>query len=156
MDFWLGSHLPQHIWRCVVEVVSRYRCLGGHMSEESSWSNITFSLVRKAKQHLHVLRRLRPAGLGSWSITLPCRCVVEQMCGSIYYAPAPLCDMGGAEKKTHIRWFALHKGIESACPQQRTFTPPDARRKQLAPGWTSLNQHPQALPLSPQARGCRA
>lgn len=80
MDFWLGSHLPLQIWR---GVISSYRYLGGHLSEESSWSNITFSLVRKANQHLHFLRWLKCAGLGSSGITLPCRCVVEHiLCSS--------------------------------------------------------------------------
>lgn len=74
MEFWLVSHLPLNIWRCVV---SSYRYLGGHLSEEFSWSNIAFNLVRKANQRLHFLRRLRRAGLGSAGITLPCRCVLE-------------------------------------------------------------------------------
>lgn len=76
MEFWLGSHLPLNIWRCVV---SSYRYLGGHLSEESRWSNIIFSLVRKANQRLHFLRQLRRAGLGSAGITLPCRCVLEHI-----------------------------------------------------------------------------
>lgn len=70
IDFWLGSHLLLHIWR---GVVSSYRYLSGHLSEESSWSNITPPLPQ----------RPRCAGLASSGITLPCRCVVQHiLCSS--------------------------------------------------------------------------
>lgn len=42
-----------------VEVVFSYRCLGVHITDNLIWSNNTSYLIRKAHQHLYVLRRLR-------------------------------------------------------------------------------------------------
>ncbi|KAI4896076.1 hypothetical protein NFI96_027208, partial [Prochilodus magdalenae] len=67
-----------------VKVVSNYRYLGVHLSNNFTWSNNTSSLVRKAHQRLYFLRRLRRAGLGSSVLTSFYRCVVESvLCCSI-------------------------------------------------------------------------
>ncbi|KAI4871444.1 hypothetical protein NFI96_013072, partial [Prochilodus magdalenae] len=78
------AHLPLHVRGSAVEVVSNYRYLGVHLSNNLTWSNNTFSLVRKAHQRLYFLRRLRQAGLGSSVLTSFYRCVVESvLCSSI-------------------------------------------------------------------------
>ncbi|KAI4900990.1 hypothetical protein NFI96_032983 [Prochilodus magdalenae] len=81
-----GRHatLPLHVGGSAVEVVSNYRYLGVHLSNNLTWSNTTSSLVRKAHQRLYFLRRLRRAGLGSSVLTSFYRCVVESvLCSSI-------------------------------------------------------------------------
>ncbi|KAI4904782.1 hypothetical protein NFI96_002045 [Prochilodus magdalenae] len=81
-----GRHapLPLHVGGTAVEVVSNYRYLGVHLSNNLTWSNNTSSLVRKAHQRLYFLRRLRRAGLGSSVLTSFYRCVVESvLCSSI-------------------------------------------------------------------------
>ncbi|KAI4891554.1 hypothetical protein NFI96_034005 [Prochilodus magdalenae] len=86
VDFRRGrhAHLPLHVGGSAVEVVSSYRYLGVHLSNNLTWSNNTSSLVRKAHQRLYFLRRLRRAGLGSSVLTSFYRCVVESiLCYSI-------------------------------------------------------------------------
>ncbi|KAI4871589.1 hypothetical protein NFI96_021134, partial [Prochilodus magdalenae] len=86
VDFRRGrhAHLPLHVGGSAVEVVSSYRYLGVHLSNNLTWSNNTSSLVRKAHQRLYFLRRLRQAGLGSSVLTSFYRCVVESvLCFSI-------------------------------------------------------------------------
>ncbi|KAI4886294.1 hypothetical protein NFI96_002286 [Prochilodus magdalenae] len=86
VDFRRGrhAHLPLHVGGSAVEVVSSYRYLGVHLSNNLTWSNNTSSLVRKAHQRLYFLRRLRRAGLGSSVLTSFYRCVVESvLCSSI-------------------------------------------------------------------------
>ncbi|KAI4872504.1 hypothetical protein NFI96_028426, partial [Prochilodus magdalenae] len=86
VDFRRGrhAHLPLHVGGSAVEVVSSYRYLGVHLSNNLTWSNNTSSLVRKAHQRLYFLRRLRRAGLGSPVLTSFYRCVVESvLCSSI-------------------------------------------------------------------------
>ncbi|KAI4897620.1 hypothetical protein NFI96_030292, partial [Prochilodus magdalenae] len=86
VDFRRGrhAHLPLHVGGSAVEVVSSYRYLGVHLSNNLTWSNNTSSLVRKAHQRLYFLRRLRRAGLGSSVLTSYYRCVVESvLCSSI-------------------------------------------------------------------------
>ncbi|KAL6457442.1 hypothetical protein MHYP_G00344050 [Metynnis hypsauchen] len=76
--------LPLHIGGSAVEVVSSYRYLGVHLSNNLTWSNNTSSLIRKAHQRLYFLRRLRRAGLGSSVLTSFYRCVVESvLCSGI-------------------------------------------------------------------------
>ncbi|KAI4872918.1 hypothetical protein NFI96_005300 [Prochilodus magdalenae] len=86
VNFRRGRHapLPLHVGGSAVEVVSSYRYLGVHLSNNLTWSNNTSSLVRKAHQRLYFLRRLRRAGLGSSVLTSFYRCVVESvLCSSI-------------------------------------------------------------------------
>ncbi|KAI4876824.1 hypothetical protein NFI96_006328, partial [Prochilodus magdalenae] len=86
VDFRRGrhAHLPLHVGGSAVEVVSNYRFLGVHLSNNLTWTNNTSSLVRKAHQQLYFLRRLRRAGLGSSVLTSFYRCVVESvLCSSI-------------------------------------------------------------------------
>ncbi|KAI4896969.1 hypothetical protein NFI96_005599 [Prochilodus magdalenae] len=86
VDFRRGrhAHLPLHVGGSAVEVVSSYRYLGVHLSNNLTWSNNTSSLVRKAHQRLYFLRRLRRAGLGSSVLISFYRCVVESvLCSSI-------------------------------------------------------------------------
>ncbi|KAI4891381.1 hypothetical protein NFI96_025937, partial [Prochilodus magdalenae] len=86
VDFRRGrhAHLPLHVEGSAVEVVSSYRYLGVHLSNNLTWSNNASSLVRKAHQRLYFLRRLRRAGLGSSVLTSFYRCLVESvLCSSI-------------------------------------------------------------------------
>ena len=56
-DFKTGRHLPPplHIRGIVVEVVSSFRYLGVHISDDLTWSANTACLIRKAHQCLYFL-----------------------------------------------------------------------------------------------------
>ncbi|KAI3376785.1 hypothetical protein L3Q82_000393 [Scortum barcoo] len=73
VDFRRGRHLPSplYIGGTAVEVVSSFRYLGVHISDDLTWSKNTSCLIRKAHQRLYFLRRLRRAGLGSSVLTSP-------------------------------------------------------------------------------------
>ena len=51
-------HTPVHINSAAVETVEHMKFLGVHMSDRLTWSLHTSSLVKKANQRLHFLRRL--------------------------------------------------------------------------------------------------
>ncbi|GAA6231470.1 uncharacterized protein LOC109141784 [Lates japonicus] len=110
VDFRRGRHLPPplHIGGTAVEVVSSFRYLGVHISDDLTWSTNTSCLIRKAHQRLYFLRRLRRARLGS-SVLTSYRCVVESVLSSCIIVWHGSCS--AAEKK------ALHRVVKAA---QRT------------------------------------
>ena len=111
VDFRRSRHLPPplHIGGTAVEVVSSYKYLGVHISDDLTWSTNTSSLVRKAHQRLYFLRRLRRAGLGSSVLTAFYRCAVESILCSCITVWHGSCSV--AEKK------ALQRVVKAA---QRT------------------------------------
>ncbi|KAI3362572.1 hypothetical protein L3Q82_001607 [Scortum barcoo] len=111
VDFRRGRHLPSplYIGGTAVEVVSSFRYLGVHISDDLTWSKNTSCLIRKAHQHLYFLRRLRRAGLGSSVLTSFYRCVVESVLSSCIIVWHGSCS--AAEKK------ALQRVVKAA---QRT------------------------------------
>ncbi|KAI3351519.1 hypothetical protein L3Q82_020375 [Scortum barcoo] len=111
VDFRRGRHLPSplYIGGTAVEVVSSFRYLGVHISDDLTWSKNTSCLIRKAHQRLYFLRRLRRAGLGSSVLTSFYRCVVESVLSSCIIVWHGSCS--AAEKK------ALQRVVKAA---QRT------------------------------------
>ncbi|KAI4898113.1 hypothetical protein NFI96_015382, partial [Prochilodus magdalenae] len=87
VDFRRGrhAHLPLHVGGSAVEVVSSYRYLGVHLSNNLTWSKTTLPVWSgRHTSGLYFLRRLRRAGLGSSVLTSFYRCVVESvLCSSI-------------------------------------------------------------------------
>ncbi|KAI4872674.1 hypothetical protein NFI96_002525, partial [Prochilodus magdalenae] len=116
VDFRRGrhAHLPLHVGGSAVEVVSSYRYLGVHLSNNLTWSNNTSSLVRKAHQRLYFLRRLRRAGLGSSVLTSFYRCVVESvLCSSINVWHG---SCSAADRKALQRVVKAAQRNKYACP----------------------------------------
>ncbi|KAI3365764.1 hypothetical protein L3Q82_000708 [Scortum barcoo] len=111
VDFRRGRHLPSplYIGGTAVEVVSSFRYLGVHISDDLTWSKNTSCLIRKAHQRLYFLRRLRRAGMGSSVLTSFYRCVVESVLSSCIIVWHGSCS--AAEKK------ALQRVVKAA---QRT------------------------------------
>ncbi|KAI3355175.1 hypothetical protein L3Q82_017875 [Scortum barcoo] len=68
VDFRRGRHLPSplYIGGTAVEVVSSFRYLGVHISDDLTWSKNTSCLIRKAHQRLYFLRRLRLRHAEGW------------------------------------------------------------------------------------------
>jgi len=71
--------LPICIEGVEVEVVSSYKYLGVHISNNFNWKINCSSLVKKAHQRLYFLRRLKQAGLGTTVLTPFYRCTVESI-----------------------------------------------------------------------------
>ncbi|KAI3365725.1 hypothetical protein L3Q82_000691 [Scortum barcoo] len=129
VDFRRGRHLPSplYIGGTAVEVVSSFRYLGVHISDDLTWSKNTSCLIRKAHQRLYFLRRLRRAGLGSSVLTSFYRCVVESVLSSCIIVWHGSCS--AAEKKALQRVVkAAQRTVGRSLPTttDMTSTPPDA------------------------------
>ncbi|KAI3376028.1 hypothetical protein L3Q82_016561 [Scortum barcoo] len=169
VDFRRGRHLPSplYIGGTAVEVVSSFRYLGVHISDDLTWSKNTSCLIRKAHQRLYFLRRLRHARAGELSPDL-----LLQMCGG--ERPVLLQLLGGREEGSaeggegctedcgtqsthhhghlHLQMqetgLLHHEGPHSHCT--RTVCRPPLRQdhqteEQLLPG--SFSQHASAVEL---------
>ena len=63
------KHVPIHIEGTVVEKVESVKLLGVHITDKLKWSTHTDSVIKKAKQCLFNLRRLKKFGLSPKTLT---------------------------------------------------------------------------------------
>lgn len=75
----VDQHLPLHINSTVVEQVSSFRFLGVHITEDLSWTQHADSVVKKARQRLYFLRRLRKFSMNTNTLTNFYRCTIESL-----------------------------------------------------------------------------
>jgi hypothetical protein len=59
-----AGQAPIHIDGAVVERVESFKVLGVHITKELTWSKHTKTVVKRARQHLFPLRRLKQFGMG--------------------------------------------------------------------------------------------
>jgi hypothetical protein len=59
-----AEHAPIHIEGAVLEQVERYKFLGVHITKDLSWSEHTNTVVKRARQSLFPLRRLKRFDMG--------------------------------------------------------------------------------------------
>ena len=59
-----AEHTPIHINGAVVERVDSFKFLGVHITNKLSWSKHTNTVVKRVRQHLFPLRRLKRLGMG--------------------------------------------------------------------------------------------
>ncbi|KAI4883208.1 hypothetical protein NFI96_007672 [Prochilodus magdalenae] len=156
VDFRRGrhAHLPLHVGGSAVEVVSSYRYLGVHLSNNLTWSNNTSSLVRKAHQRLYFLRRLRRAGLGSSVLTSFYRCVVGSvLCSSInvWHGSCSAADRKALQRVVK----AAQRSVGVSLPTTTDIYTSRCRKR--ATCIMKDPTHPaHSLSCSPQAGGCGA
>ncbi len=72
------THPPLLINNAAVEIVESFKFLGVHITDDFSWNKIT-SLVKKAQQQLHFLRKLKKAGTSNIIMINFHRCIVESI-----------------------------------------------------------------------------
>ena len=58
------KHAPILIDRAVVELVESFKFLGVHINSKLSWSKHTRTVVKRARQSLFPLRKLKRFGMG--------------------------------------------------------------------------------------------
>ncbi|KAF7643942.1 hypothetical protein LDENG_00230570, partial [Lucifuga dentata] len=73
------SHTPLHINNSAVEVVESTKFLGVHITDTLTWTKNTGSLVKKAQQRLHFLRRMRRSHLPPPILTTFYRSTIESI-----------------------------------------------------------------------------
>ncbi|KAI3376533.1 hypothetical protein L3Q82_016993 [Scortum barcoo] len=147
---------PVHRRDCDVEVVSSFRYLGVHISDDLTWSKNTSCLIRKAHQRIYFLRRLRRAGLGSSVLTSFYRCVVESVLSSCIIVWHGSCS--AAEKKALQRVVkAAQRTVGCSLPTTTDiYTSRCRKRASCIMKDPTHTTHTNCLSPSPQAGGCGA
>lgn len=82
------KHPPIFINNAEVEQVSSFKFLGVHITEDLSWTLHTDTVVKKARQRLYFLRKLRKFGLSTSILTNFYRCTIESLltgCITVWY-----------------------------------------------------------------------
>jgi hypothetical protein len=59
-----AKQAPINIDRALVERAESFKFLGVHMTNKLSWSKHTKTIMKRARQHLFPLRRLKRFGMG--------------------------------------------------------------------------------------------
>ena len=78
-----------------VERVASFKFLGVHISEDLSWTVNSSTLVKKAHQHLFLLRRLKKAHLSPQILVNFYRCTIESIltnCISVWHGSYSVAD----------------------------------------------------------------
>ncbi|KAI3366460.1 hypothetical protein L3Q82_000594 [Scortum barcoo] len=95
------SHAPLLINNSAVEVVSSTKFLGVHITDDLTWSVNSASLVKKAQQRLHFLRRMKRAHLPPPILTTFYRSTVESIltsCISVWCGGCTAADWRNARR----------------------------------------------------------
>ena len=74
-----AEHASIHINGAVAERVESFQFLGVHITKDLSWSKHTNTVVKKARQRLFSLRRLKRFGMGPQITKMFYSCTVESI-----------------------------------------------------------------------------
>ena len=74
-----AEHTPILINRAVVEQVESFKFLGVHITNKLTWSKHTKTVVKRARQRLFPLRRLKRFGMGPQILKTFYSCTMENM-----------------------------------------------------------------------------
>ncbi len=74
-----GGHHSIHTGDAEVDRVSSFKFLGVQITEDLSWSPHTDTVVKKARQQLYFLRRLRKFGMNACILTNFYKCTTESL-----------------------------------------------------------------------------
>lgn len=123
-------HNPLTINGSAVESVKSTKFLGVHITDDQTWSTNTISLVKKAQQRLHFLRRLRRADLPPSALTTFYRGAIESILTSslsVWYGSCSAADQKAlqrvvrtAEKITRSPQPAIQDLYPSRCRKRTT------------------------------------
>ena len=73
------EHAPILINGAVVEQVERFKILGVHITNKLTWSKHTKTVVKRARQNLFPVRRLKRFGMGSQILKRFYSCTIESI-----------------------------------------------------------------------------
>jgi hypothetical protein len=82
------EHDPILINRAVVEQVESFKFLGVHITNKLTWSKHTKTVVKRARQNLFPLRRLKRFGMGPQILKTFYNCIIESIltgCNTAWY-----------------------------------------------------------------------
>lgn len=78
---------PLYISRAAVETVPSVRYFGVHLSNALTWCTNTTAVIKKARQHLYFLKKLKRAGKDADTFRSFYSCVVESVLTSSLTVP---------------------------------------------------------------------
>ncbi|XP_061817520.2 uncharacterized protein [Nerophis lumbriciformis] len=111
-----SSHTPLFFNGTAVEMVSSTKFLGVQITDNMTWSLHTGTLVKRAQQHMHFLRRMKRAQLAPPILTTFYRGTIESLltnCISVWTGACSASD-----------WKFLHRVVRTAEKIIRTPLPP--------------------------------
>jgi hypothetical protein len=92
-----AKQAPINIDWAVVERVKRFKCFGVHIPNELSWSNHTKTVVKRARQNLFPLRKLKRFGMGPQILKRFYSCTIENILTS--YITAWYANCSASDRK---------------------------------------------------------
>ena len=72
-----ADHAPIHIDEAIVQRVKSFRLLGVHITNKLSWSKHTKTVVKRARQLISPLNRLKRCGMGPQILKKIYSCTIE-------------------------------------------------------------------------------
>ena len=89
------EHAPILIDRAVVELVESFKFLGVHITNKLEWSKHTKTVVKRARQSLFPLRKLKRFGMGPEILKKFYSCTIGSIltaCITAWYGPCSTSD----------------------------------------------------------------
>ena len=87
------EHAPILIDLAVVEQVESFKFLGGHINNKLEWSKHTKTVIKRARQSLFLLRKLKRFGMGSEILKRFYSCNIESTgCFTAWYSNCSASD----------------------------------------------------------------
>ena len=74
-----AEHIPILIYRAVVKQVESFKFLGVHITNKLTWSKHTKTVVKRARQNLFPLRRLKRFGMGPQILKRFYSCIIKSI-----------------------------------------------------------------------------
>ena len=103
-----AEQVPINIDWAVVERVESFKFLGVHITNELSWSKHTKTVVKRARQHLIPLRRLKRFGMGPQILTKIYSCTIERIltgCITAWYGNCSASDCKALQSVMHTAQY---------------------------------------------------
>ncbi len=98
------THTPIYIDGAEVECVANFKFLGVHLSEDLSWTLNTSILIKKARQRLYFLRKLREAHLSSHILL---------NCITVWYGNCTVSDQKALQRVVKTAQYTTGVGLPS-------------------------------------------
>jgi hypothetical protein len=124
-----AEHAPILFDRSAMEQVERFKFLGVHITNKLSWSKHTKTVVKRARQNIFPLRRLKRFGIGPQILKRFYSCTIESILTSCITAWYGICSASDrkAEGPSFLpsRWCqrkALKIVKVSSHPSHRQFS----------------------------------
>ena len=122
---WRTEHTPILIYGAVVEQVESFKFLGVHINNKLEWSKHTKTVVKRARQSLFPLRKLKRFGMGPEILKRFYSCNIESIltgCITVWYDNCSASDRKALQRVVRMAQYipgaklpAIHDLYTSWC-----------------------------------------